>query len=796
MAARSDEDRFRALIEHSLDAIALLEADGRASYVSPSISRVLGYAPEEFTKLDAFEAVHPDDRDNAMRHHADVIRQPGGSRTVLNRVRHKDGSWRWIEIVSTNQLKNPKVRAVVSNFRDITDRRRIEEALHEREEHFRMIVESAIDFAIFTLSLNGHITSWNIGAERILGYSEEEILGQHVSIIFTAEDNAKGRAEFEMHGALFEGRENDDRWHVKKGGIRFWANGLMMPLKDEAGEIKGYLKILRDRTEKRSDREALRTSQERLRIAMDAARLGFWHCDLASGTMTWDERSREHLGIPTGAEVTVDTLYEQLHPDDRGRTRAALERSIAARTPFDSECRTVASDDRVRWIQAIGHASYEDSGEPYGFDGVTIDVTDRKRAEEALKEADRRKDEFLAMLAHELRNPLNAIATAVQLAFRSAHDEHLDWSKDVIGRQTKHLARMIDDLLDVSRINRGKIQLRKERIDLAPIIRQAIDTVQPLIDDKKHKLTLSMPSGPMRLFADPTRIEQVLVNLLMNAAKYTDDGGHITLTARQDGGIVVTIKDDGVGIPREMLPHIFDLFVQVDRTIDRSHGGLGIGLTLANQLVEMHGGTVTAASEGPAKGSEFTIRLPAVAEPVDESPPLEQSPSAQTSAALRVLLADDNPDTAAGMTELLRASGHRVTTTGDGLSALESARAERPEVILLDIGLPRMDGYQVARKLRAEVGCADAVLIAISGYGQEQDRRRSREAGFDHHLVKPVDYERLLSLLARPSRPTGADAGGGGTGGRGIADASPAAAGLGGTAGTSPAAADPAERSA
>ena len=216
---------------------------------------------------------------------------------------------------------------------------------------------------------------------------------------------------------------------------------------------------------------------------MDAARLGLWHWDLPTGTMTWDERSREHLGIPTGAEVTVDTFYEQLHPDDRGRTRAALERSIATRTPFDSECRTVASDDRVRWIQAIGHASYEDSGEPYGFDAVTIDVTDRKRAEEALKEADRRKDEFLAMLAHELRNPLAAIATAVQLAFRSAHDEHLEWSKDVIGRQAKHLARLIDDLLDVSRINRGKIQLRKERIDLAPIIKQAVESVQPLIDD-------------------------------------------------------------------------------------------------------------------------------------------------------------------------------------------------------------------------------------------------------------------------------------------------------------------------
>ena len=251
------------ILEHSLDAIAIVEPDGTVSYVSPSIVRVLGYTPEEFVELKAFEAVHPDDRDAAIRRFTDIVRQPGGSQTVLNRVRHKDGSWRWIETVSTNQLENPSVRAVVSNFRDITDRRRIEEALRDREEHFRLIVESAIDFAIFTLSLDGRIMSWNIGAERILGYTEEEILGRHVSVIFTPEDNATGRAEFEMRGAAHEGHDNDDRWHVKKGGIRFWANGMMMPLKDEAGETQGYLKILRDRTEQQLAREALRDADRR-----------------------------------------------------------------------------------------------------------------------------------------------------------------------------------------------------------------------------------------------------------------------------------------------------------------------------------------------------------------------------------------------------------------------------------------------------------------------------------------------------------------------------------------------------
>ena len=275
-----EEERFRALIELSLDAIALVEPDGTVSRVSPSIVRVLGYTPEEFVEFKVFDAVHPDERQQAIERLADIVRQLGGSQTVVKRVRHKDGSWRWIETVFSNQLENPRVRAVVANFRDITDRRHIEVALREREEHFRLIVESAIDYAIFTLSLDGRITSWNVGAERILGYREEEILGRHVSIIFTPEDNAKGRAEFEMHGAVNEEHENDDRWHLKKGGIRFWANGMMMPLKDEAGGIKGYLKILRDRTEQKLARDALTSSEERLRIAADAARLGLWHYEL------------------------------------------------------------------------------------------------------------------------------------------------------------------------------------------------------------------------------------------------------------------------------------------------------------------------------------------------------------------------------------------------------------------------------------------------------------------------------------------------------------------------------------
>jgi PAS domain S-box-containing protein len=609
------DERFQTLIEHSLDAIALIEPDGTVSYVSPSIVRVLGYLPDEFVKLAPFQVVHPDDRDQARERFADIVKQPAGSQTVINRARHKDGSWRWIETISTNQLENPNVQAVVANFRDITDRKQMEVALREREEHFRLIVESASDYAIFSLGLDGRIVSWNSGAERILGYREDEILGKHVSIIFTAEDNAAGRADIEMRRAAIEGRENDDRWHVKKGGNRFWATGLMMPLRDDAGQIRGYLKILRDRTEQRLAREALWTSMERLRIALDAARLGLWHCNWSAGTMIWNGRSKEHLAIPPDVEITFDTFYEQLLPEDREPTRLAVERAIAAHTPFDIVWRTRAAGGQVRWIQAIGHGFYMDSGECYRFDGVTIDITDRRLAAEALKDADHRKDEFLAILAHELRNPLSAISSAAQVALRTTDQEELAWSKDVIARQANILARLVDDLLDVSRITLGQLHLHKEPIDLVSVINRAVDSARPLFERKTHNLTVSIALETLNVVADPTRIEQAIVNLLTNAAKYTEPGGEITLAAVLHGRkVVIMVKDNGIGIPPDMLKRIFDLFAQVDQTIERSQGGLGVGLSLVRSIVELHGGTVTAASEGAGKGSLFTVMLPGRAE--------------------------------------------------------------------------------------------------------------------------------------------------------------------------------------
>jgi CheY-like chemotaxis protein len=370
-----------------------------------------------------------------------------------------------------------------------------------------------------------------------------------------------------------------------------------------------------------------------------------------------------------------------------------------------------------------------------------------------LRDEARRKNEFLAVLAHELRNPLAPIRNALQmLRQKFPADEETQWAQDVIERQVQQMTRLVDDLLDVSRITRGKIQLQKERVEVAAIVSRAAEVVQPFMDARGHQFTVSLPSEPIFLDADPIRLAQVLANLLNNAAKYTDEGGKIWLTVekRTDEAMIV-VRDNGCGIPEDFLPQIFNLFAQENRSPERTQGGLGIGLTLARNLVEMHAGQIEALSAGPGKGSEFIVRLPITVDPQQESVlpcTVRSTPAAPM--PLRILVVDDNVDSAKSLAFLLKYAGHQVQMAHDGLEALEVARNVLLDVILLDIGLPHMSGLEVARRLRGELGSANVLLVAMTGYGQEDDRIRSREAGFNAHLVKPVDLAALNELLAHP----------------------------------------------
>jgi signal transduction histidine kinase len=401
----------------------------------------------------------------------------------------------------------------------------------------------------------------------------------------------------------------------------------------------------------------------------------------------------------------------------------------------------------IQSLASTVRAALRDRRRQYAMRGA---LAERERQAQVLREADRHKDEFLAMLAHELRNPLAAVNYAVTVLKMSPDEESRDWASDVVERQVRQLVRLIDDLLDVARITSGKIRLHKDYVDAGSILDQAVESARPLIDEKRHDLTISIERGQLPLHVDATRVAQIVLNLLTNAAKYTERGGHIWLTAKPVGDqVVIGIRDDGLGIPPDKLPEMFRLFSQGDRSLARSEGGLGIGLTVVQKLTEMHGGTVEARSEGPGKGSEFIIRLPLAQTP--------EEPRAQVQGGLhasgkgfRILVVDDSVDTARGMERLLELLGNHALAVHDGRSAVEAARTFRPDYVLLDISLPGMDGYQVAAALRRDEIHKDTVIIAVSGYGQEEDRRRSLAAGFNHHLVKPVDFDTLFSLLGRP----------------------------------------------
>jgi two-component system CheB/CheR fusion protein len=439
---------------------------------------------------------------------------------------------------------------------------------------------------------------------------------------------------------------------------------------------------------------------------------------------------------------------QAVHPDDQERARTLWAEALVTGEPVELEYRLRAADGSYQWFLSRAVPLIDEAGRVGKWFGTSTNIERQKQAETALREADRQKNHFLAMLAHELRNPLAPVLHAVEiLRLRGPEDPVVRQQRDVIERQIRQMKRLLDDLLDVARITRGTMQLVKAPLDLRTVLDQAVETSRPILDAKQHGLTVVGPAEPLPLEGDGIRLTQVLTNLLNNAAKYTDPGGHVWLTAAADGGtVVVRVRDTGVGMGPELLARAFDLFAQGDQSLDRSQGGLGIGLTLVKRLVELHGGTVAAHSDGPGKGCEFTVRLPlqTAAAPVAEP----SRPAATPVKPRRILVVDDNADAAESLALVLRLWQHEAATAHDGPAALKLAETFRPEVVFLDIGLPRMNGYQVARELRKLRGLEKVLLVAMTGYGQDEDRRRAREAGFDHHLVKPVDMGAVEGILA------------------------------------------------
>lgn len=834
-------------------------------------------------------------------------------------------NWREDEFEVTEQ--------VVGRCWEAVERARIATGLRESEERYRAIVQATPE-CVKLVAPDGTLLQMNEAGLKMVGATcPADAIGRSIFDVIAPEFREDYR---EMHKRVCSGRQCELEYQIiAPDGTRRWMATTAVPMA-WSGNGWGQLSITRDVTQRVQVDRALADSRARLDYAVRLSGIGFWYCDLPFDELVWDARVKAHFFLPPDARVTIETFYEQIHPDDRIPTQASIERSISERLPYDVQYRTVEkSTGKIKWIRALGGTTYGADGSPIRFDGITVDVTasrenedhlaallerermqgrllnevaqaartiysatsvesvlkviteesrriisahqavasltlgqdwsqavvsvslsekyadyrdfkgapsgtgiyalvcetntpmrltqdqleshprwrafstdggrhpplrgwlavplvahdganiglvqlsDRYEGEfdevdhailiqlaqigavalettrlyERLRDQDRRKDEFLATLAHELRNPLAPIRTGITLLSIDPSAGVRERVMPMMDRQLSALVRMVDDLLDVSRITHGKIALTLEVTDIRTAIQAAVESVQPLLTERDHCLELELPLTPLSVEADPTRLAQIIANLLNNAARYTSPGGRITVRAGLDSAeAVLEVEDNGTGIPASQLERIFELFAQVDAPGTKLHGGLGLGLTLVRRLVELHGGTISAHSDGVGLGSRFVVRLPALRSvnaggggcAVDVR-------SDNGTGGLRVLVVDDNVDAAESMGMLLRAHGHQVDLSFDGQGALEKAKSFQPDVVLLDIGLPGLNGYDVAARLRQQSDRMP-ILVAVTGWGTEADRQRAQEAGFLEHLVKPVDASRLATIFKKVAK--------------------------------------------
>jgi PAS domain S-box-containing protein len=621
------------------------------------------------------------------------------------------------------------------------------------EETFRLIVEAAPN-AIVVIDENGRVVIVNSQTEKLFGYSRDQLIGQPIELLvperFRSAHPGQRRSFFVDARARPMGAGRD-LYGLRSDGTEFPVEIGLNPIRTERGML--VLSAIVDITERQR-------AERRFRLAIESAPSGMVMVD-RMGHIVLVNSQAEKLFVYSRAEligkrveILVPDRFHHQHPP----YRAGFFRNPESRPMGAGRDLYGRRKDGTEFPIEIGLNPIETDEGIFALSAI-VDITERKQLErelhlrlQDLATADRQKDEFLAMLAHELRNPLAPIRNALQiLDMPGANAQMQKRAKEMMGRQLHHLMRLVDDLLDVSRIITGRVELRKEHFELSAAITRAVETAEPLIDARGHQLFVSQPDNRVRVYADLVRLAQVISNLLTNAAKYTAGPSRIWLDVEQDGDdIIVRVRDEGVGIAAEMLNRVFDLFVQADASPSRSQGGLGIGLTLVRRLVELHEGSVTARSEGLGRGSEFIVRFPAdtsAPEGVRDSERVPEQTPMPDGAPRRVLIVDDNVDAAESIAMLLQASGFSVRCVYDGMSALSMAAAYNPNIVVLDIGLPDITGYDVAKRLRAQAEFARTPIVAVSGYGQQSDRELSMEAGIDHHMTKPVDPDALRNIL-------------------------------------------------
>jgi PAS domain S-box-containing protein len=613
---------------------------------------------------------------------------------------------------------------------------------------YELLVDTVQDYAVFVLDPNGIVATWNSGAQNLKGYVAQEIIGQHFSKFYTEQAKAIGWPAHELKTATREGRFEDEGWRVRKDGSRFWANVVITAMRDpRSGQLVGFSKITRDLTARREAEETLRQSEERFRLLIEGVvDYAVYMLDTEGRLTSWNSGAQRMTGYMR--DEVLGKHFSLFYPPEGVAAGEPWAELAAARAKghVENEGWRVRKDGTRFFARAVVTALHDEDGRMRGFAKVTQDLSARERVE-TLERTSQHITEFIAILAHELRNPLAPIRNALSvMQYATDNPTTQAAMRGTIARQTDYLARIVDELLDVNRMTRGTFAIESRDLDLVNVVGRAVEMVQPEIDRFQQSLTLNIPRAPLLTRGDSDRLLQLLSNLLTNAVRFTPKGGSIALRLEQKRDqIEIAVADTGRGVASEDIQGIFSMFVQGKDALNRVGGGLGVGLALARRIAELHGGTIEARSGGPGLGSEFTVRLPKHATASSTQPSAPQ-PVAPSQVQKRVLVVDDNVDAANTLCLLLQSLGHETCIAHDGPKALLAAAEFRPDVVLLDIGMPGMNGYEVARHLRSR-GDRRIKIVAITGWGTEADRVRSTDAGFDVHLVKPVEERDLRQIL-------------------------------------------------
>ena len=628
-------------------------------------------------------------------------------------------------------------------------------SIEQRMRIFETVMASTEDF-IYLFDLDGKFTYANRAILKLWQRDLDEVVGKDFSELGYPPELAE-RHERQIESVIDTKRAvRDANPFTSPAGETRYYEYIFTPVLDDQGEVEAVAGITRDVTERKEAMETLRKSEERLRRALGAAKMVAWEWDAENQELVTFPRRGESTGVPFERDsAEIDLEYGVLHPDDRQGHRAIQQEAIENADSYVSEYR-IRNPDTEEWVWVEDSARAVVTGEnKWRLIGVVRDITERKAAEEALREADRRKDRFLALLSHELRNPLAPIKLSLHLldhAPAGSDDERR--ARETIERQTDQLIRLVDDLLDVTRVTRDKIELQCQRLELNELTRQTVEDHRSLAEASDIELEFEPAESAVFVDGDSNRLAQVVGNLLQNSAKFSEPGGIARVSVECDEETEtaeVHVVDDGIGMSQETLDTLFEPFAQADVSLEHAGGGLGLGLALVRGLVELHGGEIDAQSAGIGQGAEFVVRLPAEFETRDEAvSPREE----QDAESLEILIIEDNPDVATSLCMVLELKGHDVTVANDGTVGLEKVRAERPDVVICDIGLPEMDGFAVARSITSEAELDSICLIALSGYARPEDRKKSKAAGFDFHLAKPPDMKKLDEILAGLSVPT------------------------------------------